>query len=99
MINSRVGQSAQAIYGYKADIWALGVILFEMAFGFRPLQHLGDKETKIGFLANLQDDLPIPDHSDKQLRKVLEQCLRTDPHQRPDIEKILKHRFLTRRWI
>ena len=75
MINSRVGHSDQAFYGYKADIWALGIILFEMAFGFRPLQYMNGKETKLEFLANLRYDIPIPDHPDKQLRKALELSL------------------------
>ena len=99
MIHSRIGRGNQTVYGYKADIWALGIILFEMAFGFRPLQHLNGKETKLEFLAQLRDDIPIPDHPDKQLRKVLQQCLHSDPDARPSAEKLLKHRFLTGRWF
>jgi serine/threonine protein kinase len=99
MINNRIGQSNQAVYGYKADIWALGIILFEMAFGFRPLQHLNGKETKLEYLAQLRHGIPIPDHPDKQLRKVLEQCLCSNPDDRPSAEKLLKHRFLTGRWF
>lgn len=99
MVNSRVGNSNQAIYGYKADIWALGVILFELVFGFRPLQYLGEKETKLEFLARLQDDIPIPNHPDKRLRKVLEKCLHSDPRRRPTAEKLLKDRYLTGRWF
>ena len=96
MINSRVGRSSQTMYGYKADVWALGVILFEMVFGFRPLQGLGDKESKISFLGQIQADIPIPAHPDKQLRDILKQCLRSNPRRRPTIEQVLNHSFLTR---
>ena len=96
MINSRVGETARSRYGYKADVWALGVILFEMAFGFRPLQALGGNQTKITFLGRLRRDIRIPDHPDKQLRDVLKRCLRSDSHRRPTIEQVLNHPFLTR---
>ncbi len=94
MVNSRVGSSTHSIYGYKADIWALGVILFEMAFGFRPLQSLGSNQTKISFLGRLQRDIRIPDHPDKQLCDILKLCLRSNPRQRPSIEQLLNHPFL-----
>lgn len=96
MINTRVGSSARSRYGYKADVWALGVILFEMAFGFRPLQGLGGNQTKITFLGKLQRDIQIPNHPNKQLRDILKQCLRSDPRRRISIEQLLNHPFLTR---
>lgn len=96
MVNARVGYSSQTMYGYKADVWALGVILFEMAFGYRPLQALGGKETKISFLGQIQGGIPIPDHPDKQLRDILKRCLRSNPRRRPTIEQVLNHSFLTR---
>jgi len=94
MVNSRVGSSSQSRYGYKADIWALGVILFEMVFGYRPLQSLGGNQTKISFLGQLQRDIHIPDHPDKQLRDILKRCLRSNHHRRPNIQQVLNHPFL-----
>lgn len=96
MINTRVGSSSRSRYGYKADVWALGVILFEMAFGFRPLQSLGSNQTKIAFLGRLQRDIRVPNHPDKQLRDLLKKCLRSDHRQRASIEELLNHPFLTR---
>lgn len=96
MINSQIGTSARSIYGYKADVWALGVILYEMTFGVRPLQGLGGNATKLGFLGRLQSNIRIPAHSDKQLRDILQRCLRADPRRRPTIEQVLNHPYLTR---
>jgi serine/threonine protein kinase len=96
MVNSRVGSSPRSKYGYKADIWALGVILYEMAFGYRPLQALGGNQTKIRFLGQLQQDIRIPDHPDKHLRNILKRCLRCKHRQRPSIEELLKHPYLSR---
>ena len=96
MINSRIGSSARSRYGYKADVWALGIILFEMAFGFRPLQALGGNQTKINFLGKLRRDILIPEHHDKQLRDILKLCLRSNHRRRPTIEQLLTHPFLAR---
>ena len=94
MINSRIGTSDQSKYGYKADIWALGVILFEMTFGFRPLQVLGDSQIKLRFLEHLCRDINIPDYPDKYLRDILQRCLCSNHCQRADIEELINHPFL-----
>ena len=97
MVSSRVGLSAQSRCGYKSDVWALGVILFEMAFGFRPLQALRNNDAKLNFLGRLRRDIRIPDHPDKQLRDVLKRCLRSNPRRRISIDEALSHPFLTAR--
>ncbi|CAF1067543.1 unnamed protein product [Adineta steineri] len=86
----------RAKFGYKADVWALGIILFEMVFGFRPLQYLGNSERKISFLGRLRRDMNIPYHPDRELRDILRRCLRSNHRRRPDTEEILNHPFLTR---
>ncbi|CAF0738789.1 unnamed protein product [Rotaria sordida] len=94
MVNSRIGLSSKSKYGYKADIWALGVILYEMAFGVRPLHGLGSNATKLSFLGQLQRNISIPNHPDKNLRDILKRCLRSNPRRRPNIEQLLNHRYL-----
>ena len=94
MVNSRVGSSAYSKCGYKSDVWALGVILFEMAFGFRPLALLRNNEAKLRFLGRLRRDMTIPSHPDKHLRAVLKGCLRSDPRRRFSIDQVLNHPFL-----
>ena len=96
MVYSNVGLGDKSKFGYKADIWALGIILFEMAFGYRPLQALGSNERKINFLGRLHLDLQIPDHPDKELRDILKRCLRSNHRRRPNTEQLLNHPFLTR---
>jgi serine/threonine protein kinase len=95
MVNSRVANSARSRCGYKADVWALGVILFEMTFGYRPLQSLPNNQAKLSFLGRLRRDISIPNYPDRQLRDVLKGCLRADPRQRLTIEEVYNHPYLT----
>ncbi|CAF1330932.1 unnamed protein product [Rotaria magnacalcarata] len=94
MVSSRVGSSSRSKCGYKADIWALGVILFEMAFGYRPLQGLSSNSEKLRFLGYLHRDIKIPKHPNKNLRKVLQGCLRANPRRRFTIEEVFDHSYV-----
>ena len=42
-------------YSYKSDIWALGVTLFEMIFGYLPWQAQTEKE-----LGEMLLSIPVP---------------------------------------
>jgi serine/threonine-protein kinase TTK/MPS1 len=97
MVNSRVSNSHFSKCGYKSDVWALGVILFEMAFGYRPLQALRNNDAKLNFLGRLRRDITIPEYSDKKLRDVLRGCLRSDPRKRLTIEQVLNHPYVRRK--
>ncbi|CAF0987763.1 unnamed protein product [Rotaria sp. Silwood1] len=94
MVSSRLGFGRQSKCGYKADVWALGVILFEMTFGHRPLQRMNGNDEKLRFLGRLRRDIPIPKHPDKDLRDVLRRCLRTNKRRRASVEQILEHPYL-----
>lgn len=75
----------------------MGIILYEMTFGVRPLQSFPNNNAKLAFLNRLRGDIDIPKHPDKQLRNVLRGCLRSDPRRRLTIEQVLRQPYLTRR--
>lgn len=97
MVSSRVGLSSKSRCGYKADVWALGVILYEMAYGYRPLQSLRTNEAKLNYLGKLRRDINIPPHPNKQLRDVLKGCLRTNPRRRLSAEEVFNHPYVSGR--
>ena len=62
----------------RADIWAFGVVLYEMVTGRRPFQ--GENVTDV--LAAVVKDAPDLSAAPPELRRLLEKCLEKDPHKR-----------------
>ena len=68
----------------KADIWALGVTLFEMLFGERPYH--GASAVDLRHLVSSDERISLPpaaDTLDVELRKLLARCLEKRPGLRP----------------
>ena len=62
----------------RADIWAFGVVLYEMLVGTRPFA--GDDVTEM--LASIVRDAPDLERVPMQVRRLLRKCLDKDPRRR-----------------
>jgi serine/threonine protein kinase len=76
-------------YSIKADIWSMGVVLYEMLFGFCPYE-----DRSIASLINQIDNkqLIIPRHINpisKKAEELLKRMLIVDPEQRIDWNSLL----------
>ena len=77
-------------YGYEVDEWALGVLLYEMVFGFPPFKH----ENKMELYALITKSEPsIPDDLDPALADLLKLLLTKDPQKRPKFADLKPHPF------
>jgi TolB-like protein/Tfp pilus assembly protein PilF/predicted Ser/Thr protein kinase len=68
------------VTGARTDIWALGVLLYEMVSGGRPFRAATSPEL---FSSILRDaPAPLPDSVPRHLRWVIERCLAKGPERR-----------------
>jgi len=79
------------IYGPKADIWAMGIVLFECAEG--PLPTLSELEQEL--MIN-EDTFLLSATYSNSFKNFLSQCLQKDPKSRWTANRLLKHPFLNK---
>ncbi|GLE09668.1 hypothetical protein PINS_up021439 [Pythium insidiosum] len=80
--------------GFKADIWAVGVTLYALKFGFLPF--FSNDMIKL-FEKIEQDPLVFPtDCQDEELKDLISRLLEKDPEKRISVEATLQHPWLHR---
>jgi len=83
---------AQTGHDTSADIWCLGVLLFEMLAGYTPFK--SNDNTKL--LANITKAKPrFPLSFPQQAKELVTKMLNKHPDARPNITQVKEHRWLT----
>mmetsp|Transcript_7255 Transcript_7255/g.13430 ORF Transcript_7255/g.13430 Transcript_7255/m.13430 type:complete len:202 (+) Transcript_7255:632-1237(+) len=82
-----------ATYNYSADIWSLGLVLFELASGFHPYPVTHNIIEMIENIRNLPPPTLSNQHS-PELVDFISQCLQKNPSDRHPIEFFLAHPWI-----
>ena len=80
-----------------SDIYSLGAIFYDLVFGtFDKARRTFTSPRPIGMqLAVSQEKVPMPDHPNVELTKLLVAMLDPDPAQRPSAQAVLDHPFFS----
>ncbi|KAJ1677225.1 Protein kinase [Spiromyces aspiralis] len=84
----------QKPYGYKVDVWSLGIMVIEMIETEPP--YLDEEPLKALYLiaTNGTPSLKHPERLGADLKLFLAECLCVDVHSRASIEELLEHTFI-----
>jgi serine/threonine protein kinase len=66
-------------YDTKADIWSLGIMIFEMVKGSAPHSNILDQAKLIQMIPRMKPPRLIEGEGSKELREFVSQCLRESP--------------------
>jgi Protein kinase domain/WD40-like Beta Propeller Repeat len=66
----------------RTDIWAFGCVLFEMLSGLQPFEGATVTDTLARILDREPDWSALPQTTPDSVRRLLERCLRKEPHRR-----------------
>lgn len=83
-------------YGFKIDIWSLGIMVMEMVEGEPP--YLNEPPLRALYLISSRGapSLQNPEAASKLLKAFLEASLQVDVDKRPDATELMQHAFIAK---
>ena len=84
-------QLPPSYYALPVDVWALGVIMYNLLIGKSPFP---DGDTKKNY-DNIKRARYRPPQASSEARDLIKFILNTDPELRPTLDEILEHPFFT----
>ena len=81
-------------YNAKADLWSIGVILYECLFGHAPYQSKSVQELMVKVEAKQRIEIPRTAKISNECADLLTRLLQHEPKRRIDFDEYFSHQFL-----
>lgn len=81
-------------YDSKADIWSLGIMIFEMVKGSAPHSHILDQAKLIQMIPRMKPPRLAEGEASKELREFVGHCLRESAHDRLSADELLRTKLM-----
>lgn len=84
-------------YDVRADVWSLGITLYELAVGQSPYAHARGHLDMLGMIiSDSPPSLPENMNFSDEYRDFIKLCLMKRPEARPKYKSLLEHKFITK---
>ncbi|GJP53016.1 hypothetical protein CLOM_g12163 [Closterium sp. NIES-68] len=87
--------AADAVYDEKVDIWACGVLVYELVMGHPPFEGSSDVHTATNILHRELTHSMLPDAMSAACKDFICRVLRKEPAERPSLLQMLDHPFVS----
>jgi len=86
----------QQSFGKPADIWSVGCVMIEMATGKPPWNQFSQEIAAMFHIASTTEPPVAPAWLSPEAHEFLTLCFNRDAVQRPSVEELLQHAFITK---
>jgi len=86
----------QQSFGKPADIWSVGCVMVEMATGKPPWNQFSQEVAAMFHIASTTEPPVAPAWLSPEAHEFLTLCFNRDAAQRPSVEDLLQHAFITK---
>ena len=86
-------------YNEKVDIWGLGVLIFELVFGYAPFSSTFNEERFNNIKSGKINWPKVLDDEYKDLKDLIEKILKVDPKERISLDEIENHPWLRETYL
>lgn len=80
--------------GRASDIWSLGCIVYQIAYGYTPFGKIHNMAQKVYAITNPNVTIDFPPCTNSDVLDIMKRCLVRDPEKRITMRELLAHPYV-----